>query len=126
MTRTAKDALEVALHTALILRQSGQVSDAMHKGSIGVLFSKHGDASLSPVRIRFDHQKIKAEEWRMGADLANLFAQKPKRFLDALLKDQVQDLLLEVQPAGGDPVVFRFDVLGLAQYRAMLHDSCGY
>jgi hypothetical protein len=123
---STKKKLEVVLSTALILRESGNVSDRAQKGSLGGLFSGHGNATLSRVRIRFDQQKVRTEEWMLGANPSNLFAQKPKQFVDALLKDQVQDLLLEAHPLGGDPVVFRFDVRGLAQYKTNLHDACGY
>jgi hypothetical protein len=121
-----KNGLEILLRTYVVVRESGNVSDPLHKGLIGGLSSKHPNASLSHVRIRFDQQKAKAEEWMLGADTSNLFAQKPKKILDALLKDQVQELIVEVQPAGRDPEFFKFDVRGLDQYKAMLHEKCGY
>ena len=122
---TKKNGVEVILRTGLALKYSGTMNDTRHKGLLGSL-SKHGDESLSPVRIRLDQQKIRSEEWRMGADRSNLLAYKPKALIDAILKSQTQQVLLEVHPYNGNPVVFRFDVRGLSEYRAQLHENCGY
>jgi hypothetical protein len=121
-----KNGLEVMLTTGVILKDSGKVSDESHKGLIGGLISKHSDATLSPVRIRFDQQKAKGEEWMQGANPSNLFAQKAKKFVDALLKDHVQEVVIEAQPVADNPVFFKFDVRGLDQYKTELHENCGY
>jgi len=123
---TKKDHLEAVLATGLVLNSSGSVNDENHRGAIGGMFSKHANQSLSPVRVRFDQQKIRREEWVMGASPSNLFVQNPKKFVDELIKDQVHEVLIEVHPVGGDPVVFKFDVAGLAEYKTKLRDSCGY
>lgn len=121
-----KKGLEVVLHTDLILHDSGTINDTRHRGTVGGMFSKHANQSLSPVRVRFGQQKIRSEEWVMGADSSNLFAQKPKSFVDDILRDQVHDVLIEAHPANGNPVVFKFDVGGLSEYKAKLHEACGY
>jgi hypothetical protein len=121
-----KKGLEVILRTNLLLRDSGTINDEKHKGELGGMFSKHRDARLSPIRVRFDQQNIRSEEWVTGADSSNLFAQKPKAFVGDILKDQVKQVLLEAHPANGNPVVFKFDVTGLSNYRTQLHDACDY
>lgn len=62
----------------------------------------------------------------MGADPGNLFVQNPKKFVDALLKNQVREVLIEVHPLAAESVVFKFDVSGLPEYKTKLHDACGY
>jgi len=121
-----KKGLEVILRTNLLLRDSGTINDEKHRGELGGMFSKHRDARLSPVRVRFDQQKIHGEEWVMGSDSSNLFAQKPKAFVDDILKDQINEVLLEARPTNGNPVVFKFDVTGLSDYKAKLHEACSY
>ncbi len=123
---TKKDGLEIVFSTGSALVTSGNVNDSEHKGQLGGLFSKHSGMWLSPVRMRFDQQKPRREEWVKGADPSKLFAQKPKRFVDALLKDDVKVLLLEARPLADNPVVFEFDVRDLTQYKTILHDACGY
>jgi hypothetical protein len=121
-----KKGLEVVLRTDLILDSSGTVNDVNHRGSVGGMFSKHANQPLSRVRVRFDEQKIKGEEWVMGADSSILFAQKSKDFVYSIVKDKVQGVLIEARPMNGNPVVFKFDVRGLDQYVDDLHQACGY
>jgi hypothetical protein len=123
---TKKKGLQVVFLTKMPLTTSGNVNDSSHKGELGGLFSKNSGASLSPVRLRFDQQNPRREEWIKGSDPSNLLAPKPKRFVDALLKDKVQSLLIEVWPSASDSVIFEVDVRGLEQYKAMLHEGCNY
>jgi hypothetical protein len=121
-----KKGLEIVLSTGSVLNQSGSVGDKYHKGLIGGLASKHGNATLSPIRIRFDQQKAQGGEWMLGANPGNLFAQKPKKFLDELLKGNVQEVVFEARPYLDNPIYLKFDVSGLDQYRTALHDNCSF
>lgn len=123
---TKKKGLNVILLTGTPLKTSGNLNDSSHRGSLGGAFSKNSGAWLSPVRIRFDQQNPKREEWMKGTDPSNLFVPKPKRFVDDLFKGHVQSLLVEVWPFAGDSVIFEVDVRNLDQYKAMLHSACGY
>jgi hypothetical protein len=62
----------------------------------------------------------------LGANPSNLFAQKPKKFIDELLKDPIQEVVLEAQPFGNNPIFLKFDVAGLDQYATALQEHCGY
>jgi hypothetical protein len=74
------------------------------------------------VRLRFDADAPRVEDWPQSSDHAALFAPEPEVFLERLRS--ADRLLVEFTPSNASPVIVAFDSRGLQHHVNQLIEAC--